>query len=108
MHGSSIHTHSDTAVISVAAAHAPEIITSAEFDERLMPTYERVGAMKISTHNVRSPLESINNSCQGCHNVAEDELRGAVIRRIICTLSLDFEWIAEDIVGHAVSSPGSG
>ena len=44
MHGSSIHTHSDTAVISVAAAHAPEIVTSDEFDERLMPTYERVGA----------------------------------------------------------------
>lgn len=44
MHGSSIHTHSDTAVISVSAAHAPEIVTSAEFDERLMSTYERVGA----------------------------------------------------------------
>jgi 3-oxoacyl-[acyl-carrier-protein] synthase-3 len=43
MHGSSTHTHSDTAILSVAAAHAPEVVTSADFDERLMPTYERLG-----------------------------------------------------------------
>lgn len=43
MHGSSTHTHTDTAVISVAAAHAPEVVTSDAFDERLMPTYERLG-----------------------------------------------------------------
>ncbi len=43
MHGSSTHTHTDTAVISVAAAHAPEVVSSAAFDERLMPTYERLG-----------------------------------------------------------------
>jgi nitrite reductase (cytochrome c-552) len=36
--------------------------------------YERVGAMKISTHNVRSPMESINNACQTCHNTPELEL----------------------------------
>jgi nitrite reductase (cytochrome c-552) len=31
--------------------------------------------MKVSSHNVRSPLETINNSCQTCHNVEESELR---------------------------------
>jgi 3-oxoacyl-[acyl-carrier-protein] synthase-3 len=36
-------TFSDTAIVSVAAHHAPEVVTSAEFDERLMPTYERIG-----------------------------------------------------------------
>lgn len=40
--------------------------------------YVRDGAMKVSSHNVRSPLESINNSCQQCHNVDEAELREKV------------------------------
>jgi len=37
--------------------------------------YERQGAMKISSHNVQSPLKNINNACQQCHNVPESELR---------------------------------
>ncbi|MBO6513851.1 MAG: ammonia-forming cytochrome c nitrite reductase subunit c552 [Phycisphaerales bacterium] len=36
--------------------------------------YERQGAMKISSHNVQSPLKNINNACQQCHNVDESEL----------------------------------
>jgi len=40
--------------------------------------YEREGAMKLSNHNVRSPLENINNACQTCHNVPEQELRSRV------------------------------
>ncbi len=36
--------------------------------------YQRQGAMKVSSHWVRSPLLSINNSCQTCHNVPEQEL----------------------------------
>jgi len=34
--------------------------------------------MKLSNHNVRSPMENINNACQTCHNVSEDELRARV------------------------------
>lgn len=30
--------------------------------------YQRVGAMKISNHHVRSPLLDVNASCQTCHN----------------------------------------
>ncbi|WP_442483140.1 ammonia-forming cytochrome c nitrite reductase subunit c552 [Aeoliella sp. SH292] len=37
--------------------------------------YQRVGAMKVSSHNVRSPMENINNACQTCHRQSEDELR---------------------------------
>lgn len=37
--------------------------------------YERQGAMKISSHHVRSPLLSLNTSCQTCHKGTEDELR---------------------------------
>jgi len=36
--------------------------------------YERVGALKVSSHHVRSPLLSINRSCQTCHRVPEAEL----------------------------------
>jgi nitrite reductase (cytochrome c-552) len=36
--------------------------------------YERQGAMKVSSHWVRSPIHSINRSCQVCHNVPEREL----------------------------------
>ncbi|MBN1867569.1 ammonia-forming cytochrome c nitrite reductase subunit c552 [Candidatus Sumerlaeota bacterium] len=37
--------------------------------------YERVGAVKISDHHVRSPLLNIAHACQTCHRVPEDELR---------------------------------
>lgn len=40
--------------------------------------YERVGAMKVSSHWVRSPLLNINRACQTCHNVPEEELRDKV------------------------------
>lgn len=40
--------------------------------------YKRVGALKISDHHVRSPLLNINNACQTCHKVSEDELRSRV------------------------------
>ena len=36
--------------------------------------YERVGAMKVSNHHVRSPLLNVAASCQVCHNVPEEEL----------------------------------
>src|SRR5215212_1458475 len=40
--------------------------------------YERQGAMKVSSHWVRSPLLNLNRACQTCHNVPEDELRDKV------------------------------
>jgi nitrite reductase (cytochrome c-552) len=40
--------------------------------------YMREGAMKVSNHDVRSPLEYVNNACQQCHNVPESELREKV------------------------------
>lgn len=41
--------------------------------------YERQGAMKVSSHWVRSPLLNINTSCQTCHNVPEAELQAKVV-----------------------------
>ena len=40
--------------------------------------YTRVGAQKISDHQVRSPLLNINRACQTCHKWSEDELRERV------------------------------
>lgn len=40
--------------------------------------YQRVGAMKVSDHQVRSPLLDINRACQTCHRWPEDELRARV------------------------------
>lgn len=40
--------------------------------------YERRGAAKISSHNVRSPMANINQACQTCHKVSEAELRERV------------------------------
>ena len=40
--------------------------------------YQRVGAMKISDHHVRSPLLNINRACQTCHKFSEPELRARV------------------------------
>ena len=42
--------------------------------------YKREGAQKISDHHVRSPLLNINNACQTCHPLAEEELRARVER----------------------------
>src|SRR5690606_21814893 len=37
--------------------------------------YQRLGAMKITNHQVRSPLLNINKSCQTCHHAPENDLR---------------------------------
>jgi nitrite reductase (cytochrome c-552) len=41
--------------------------------------YERVGALKVSDHWVRSPLLNVSRACQTCHPVAEQELQGRVL-----------------------------
>jgi nitrite reductase (cytochrome c-552) len=40
--------------------------------------YERVGALKISDHHVRSPILNLNKACQTCHRWPEEELRARV------------------------------
>jgi nitrite reductase (cytochrome c-552) len=40
--------------------------------------YQRVGAMKISDHHVRSPLLNVNRACQTCHRWPEEELQARV------------------------------
>lgn len=40
--------------------------------------YMRQGALKISDHQVNSPLLKINRSCQTCHHFPEEELKARV------------------------------
>lgn len=40
--------------------------------------YIREGGVKISDHWLRSPLVNLNNACQTCHNIPEEELRERV------------------------------
>jgi nitrite reductase (cytochrome c-552) len=40
--------------------------------------YERVGAMKISNHHVRSPVLNLNHACQTCHKWPEEELKNRI------------------------------
>jgi formate-dependent nitrite reductase cytochrome c552 subunit len=39
---------------------------------------KREGGMKISDHQVRSPMLNINRACQGCHRFAETETKDRV------------------------------
>jgi len=41
--------------------------------------YQRVGALKVSDHWVRSPLLNVNRACQTCHAVPEAELQGRAL-----------------------------
>lgn len=43
--------------------------------------YISEGGVKYSNHQVRSPLASINNTCQVCHRETEEDLREAVYER---------------------------
>ena len=40
--------------------------------------YMRQGGLKISDHQVNSPLLKINRSCQTCHHFSEEELKARV------------------------------
>ncbi len=60
--------------LSSTGIHARSGVTCADCH---MP-FMREGGVKISDHWIRSPLDNLNNACQGCHNISEDELRTRV------------------------------
>jgi nitrite reductase (cytochrome c-552) len=74
-------THATSGALVVKAQHPEFEIWSQGIHARSGVTcadchmpYMRVGAVKISDHQVRSPLLNINRACQGCHRVSENEL----------------------------------
>jgi nitrite reductase (cytochrome c-552) len=78
-------THADTGAPALKAQHPEFELWNQGIHARSgvacadchMP-YERVGALKISDHHVRSPLLNLNRACQTCHKWPEDELRARV------------------------------
>ena len=55
--------------------HAKSGVTCADCH---MP-YTREGAVKVSDHWIRSPLDNINRACQVCHKQPEEELRQRIL-----------------------------
>ena len=78
-------THADTGAPVLKAQHPEFELWSQGIHARSgvacadchMP-YERVGALKISNHHVRSPILNLNKACQTCHRWPEEELRARV------------------------------
>ncbi len=77
--------HADTGTPSLKAQHPEFEMWSQGIHARSgvacadchMP-YKREGALKISDHQVRSPLLNINRACQTCHKWPEAELKTRV------------------------------
>jgi nitrite reductase (cytochrome c-552) len=78
-------THADTGAPVLKAQHPEFELWSQGIHSRSgvacadchMP-YERVGALKISDHHVRSPILNLNRACQTCHRWPEEELKARV------------------------------
>ncbi|MCC6490377.1 MAG: ammonia-forming cytochrome c nitrite reductase subunit c552 [Candidatus Hydrogenedentes bacterium] len=78
-------THADTGAPMLKAQHPEFELWNQGIHARSgvacadchMP-YKRVGALKISDHHVRSPMLNLNNACQTCHKIPEDDLRARV------------------------------
>jgi nitrite reductase (cytochrome c-552) len=62
--------------LSSSGIHARSNVSCADCH---MP-YKREGAIKITDHNITSPLQHINASCQTCHPESESDLRLRVQR----------------------------
>lgn len=79
------YKHGETGAITYKAQHPEFELWSQGIHARAgvscadchMP-YHREGAMKVSSHWVRSPMLNIANACQTCHNVPEAELAARV------------------------------
>jgi acyl-CoA:acyl-CoA alkyltransferase len=57
MSGNATQRYANTAVLSVCEVDAPQVVTSAEFDERLAPTYRRVGLRPGLLENLAGIVE---------------------------------------------------
>lgn len=65
--------HPETELFS-SGIHARSGVTCADCH---MP-FKRDGAIKVSNHHIRSPLNDVRSACGTCHNISEDELKQRV------------------------------
>lgn len=92
MWSSSLHARSG---VSCADCHMP---------------YVREGSVKVSDHWLRSPLQNVNQSCQTCHNVPEEDLveRIAIIQDTTAGLLRDSEDALIDAIDAIVAAKEAG
>jgi nitrite reductase (cytochrome c-552) len=72
--------------------------------------YMREGAVKVSDHWVRSPLENINNACGTCHKQDEQELKDRVllIQNNTAELLRKTEAALQDAINATVAAQNAG
>ena len=72
--------------------------------------YMREGAVKVSDHWVRSPLENINNACGTCHKQDEQELKDRVllIQNNTAELLRKTEAALQDAINAIVAAQNAG
>jgi nitrite reductase (cytochrome c-552) len=66
--------------------------------------YQRVGAVKVSDHQVRSPMLQVNRACQTCHRFDEEEIKARV--EIIQNRTRDLAGRAEDALIQMLDAIG--
>lgn len=79
-------THAETGAEMIKIQHPEYEMSSTGIHARSgvacadchMP-FMRDGGLKISDHWIRSPLDNLNNACQTCHNIPEEELYNRVL-----------------------------
>jgi nitrite reductase (cytochrome c-552) len=72
--------------------------------------YTRVGAVKISDHQVRSPMLNVARACQTCHNASEEEMRARVdiIQNRTKKLLDEAEIATVDLIGAIEAAKAAG
>ena len=79
-------THAETGAEMIKIQHPEYEMSSTGIHARSgvacadshMP-FMRDGGLKIADHWIRSPLDNLNNACQTCHNIPEEELYNRVL-----------------------------
>lgn len=115
--GFSDWTHKDSGAAVIKAQH-PEFETWSQgvharsgvaCADCHMP-YKREGAIKVSDHQVRSPMLNVARSCQVCHNYAESEIqaRVAAIQDRHKELMDRAETAVVDLIDAIVAARGAG
>jgi nitrite reductase (cytochrome c-552) len=72
--------------------------------------YVREGSLKVSDHWVRSPLMNLNQACQTCHRISEEELADRVltIQNTTAELLRDSEEALVDAIDAIVAAQEAG
>jgi nitrite reductase (cytochrome c-552) len=88
-------THADSGAAMLKAQHPEFEMWSSGIHARAgvacadcHMAYVRSGAVKVSDHWLRSPLTNLNQACQTCHKVPEQELKDRVVGIQTTTMNL--------------------